>query len=307
MSTITPSDFLVITSAGGKQASNLLPFLPESLKLRLVVHSASSATRLRQTYPKAEVLTGDLNFPTFCTEVVRDATALYHIGPPFNSSEKAMGLNLIAAATFERRARHRFRHFVYSSVLHSIIQKMLNHDCKRYVEEALVESGLPFTILQPTHFMDMIPVKKLAEEEGDKVVYPAKWDPSVEFSFVALKDLGEVASKVLDEGEKHYGATYEMCGTGAVSYNTICQIIGEKIGKEVVVEQASYEESVNGFLGMTFGEDTDAYNTDCAERMLLYYNRRGIVGNPNVMGWILGKKPLGIAEWIDMQIGKRRT
>jgi len=304
MAATSPSDdLLVITSASGQQATHLLRSLPSSLRLRLIVHSASSLTRLRQSYPDAEVLIGDLSSRSFCTEVVRDATALYHIGPPFHPSETAMGLNLIAAATFERRAcGDHFRHFIYSSVIYPIIRKMLNHDCKRHVEEALIESGMPFTILQPTHFMDMIPVAMMAKEEGDQVIFPAKWDPAVGFSFVALKDLGEVGARVVQEEKKHYFATYELCGTGPVSYEEVCKIIGEGIGKEVVIEQAGYEEAVKGFLENKYGDQVaDVYTRDAAERMLLYYNRRGIVGSPNIMGWLLGRKPLGIAEWVKEQ------
>ncbi|MCJ1248203.1 hypothetical protein MMC30_005420 [Trapelia coarctata] len=306
MAATSPADnLLVITSASGHQATHLLHFLPSSLRLRLIVNSALSLTRLRQTYPNAEVLIGDLSSRSFCKEVVRDATALYHIGPPFHPAETAMGLNLVAAATFERRScGDRFRHFIYSSVIHPMIRKMLNHDCKRHVEEALIESGIPFTIIQPTHFMDMVPVAKMAKGEGDEVVFPAKWDPTVEFSFVALKDLGEIGAKIVDEGEKHDFATYEICGTAPTSYEEVCKIIGEAIGKKVVVEQAGYEEAVSGFLEMLYGDEVDSYTRDATERMLLYYNRRGLKGNPNVMTWLLGRKPMGIAEWTKEQVGK---
>jgi len=302
---MSSSDLLVITAASGQQARRLLASLTSTspnLSLRLICHSAASATRLRQLFPNAEVLTGDLSSPSFCTDILRDATAFYHIGPPFHHAETAMGLNLVTAAKLESTRRQRFRHFVYSSAIHPIVRKMLNHDAKRYVEEALVESGLPFTILQPTHFMDIIPVGKYSKEEREKVVHTMNWNPAVEFSFVALSDLGEAGAKVLAEGEKHYYAIYELCGTGPVSYNEVCRTIGEHIKKEVEIKKVPYDEAVNAFLEKRFGEDANDYNRDAAERMLLYYNRRGIVGNPNVLGWLLGRKPLGIAEWVQEHI-----
>ena len=152
--------------------------------------------------------------------------------------------------------------------------------------------------------MDMIPVAMLAKEEGDQVVFPAKWDPAVEFSFVALKDLGQVGAKIVEEGEKHCFATYELCGTGPISYKEICKIIGEAIGKDVVVEQAEYQEAVKSFLEMKYGDEMDIYTRDAVERMLLYYNRRGILGNPNTLGWLLGRKPLGLPEWVKEQVRK---
>ncbi|MCJ1404971.1 hypothetical protein MMC11_008197 [Xylographa trunciseda] len=304
---MSQSDLLVITSASGKQATQLLPFLPTSLPLRLVCHSEVSAHRLRSLHPNAEVLIGDLSSPSFCASILKDATALYHIGPSFHPFETTIGLGLVQAASKEHSTPNGlFRHFVYSSVLHSSIRKMLNHDCKRYVEEALLESGVPYTILQPTHFMEMVPVAKLAQEKGNKVVFPAKWDPSIGFSFVALKDLGEVGAKVLREGQKHYSASYEICGTGPVSYSEVMKIVGQKIGKEVVAEQVGLQEAVDGLMKILFGgsEEVHSYTRDSAERMLLYYNRRGLVGNPNVLEWLLGRKPTSVSEWVEAQAGK---
>lgn len=43
--------------------------------------------------------------------------------------------------------------FVFSSVIHPSISKLTNHAAKRPVEEALYESGMEFTVLQPTMFM----------------------------------------------------------------------------------------------------------------------------------------------------------
>ena len=51
---------------------------------------------------------------------------------------------------------HGVSHFIYASVLHPCLRKLMNHDCKRYVEEYLIESGLPYTILQPSHFIHRV-------------------------------------------------------------------------------------------------------------------------------------------------------
>lgn len=52
-------------------------------------------------------------------------------------------------------------------MLNSRLRKMMNHNCKRYVEEYVMESGLPYTILQPTTFMDNLPLPLLWRQTRD--------------------------------------------------------------------------------------------------------------------------------------------
>ena len=78
-----------------------------------------------------------------------------------------------------------FKHFILSSVLNSQFSKMLNHDCKRTIEEWIMESGIPYTILQPSTFMDNMPVAMLAQQE--KPVFPALWSTENRFSMLAPK------------------------------------------------------------------------------------------------------------------------
>lgn len=141
---------------------------------------------------------------------------------------------MIDAAVEEARGGN-FKHFVLSSVLNTQLRKMMNHDCKRYVEEYLMESGLSYTILQPAHLMEMFPVPLLIQQ--DNPVYTANWDPTVPFSFVALRDLGEAAAKVLNERETHYFAQYSLVSAGPYPYTEVVKIVGKEIGKEIRIEQ----------------------------------------------------------------------
>jgi len=174
---------------------------------------------------------------------------------------------------------------------------MLHHDGKGYVEEYLMESGVAYTILQPTHFMDNFPVREMMGEEAGEVVFPVMWDPEIGFCFVAVKDLGMVGKMVLEEREKHFLACYPIVGTERMSYNEVCGVVGRVIGKEVRVEKRGFEESVDTFLSMMFGGRADSKIRDATERMLLYYNRHGLVGNKNVLEWLIGRKATGYQEW----------
>lgn len=296
------NDLLLVTCASGKQAGHLLPHLVAKWKrLRLVVHSSSSQQRLKENYPNAEVIKADLAEPHEASLLFRGVTAVYHIGPSFHPRETQIGYNMIDAAIMETK-HGRFKHFVFSSVINSQLQKLMNHDCKRYVEEYLMESGLNYTILQPTHFMDLFPIQEMLSQE--KPMYEANWSVDIPFSFLDLQDFGEASAAVLNQREKHYLAQYNLVSTERpLPYREFVGIVSKEIGKTIEVRQKPYEDAVVSFLNMLFGSDnTDPRTRDTAQRIILYYNNHGLRGNSNALQWLLGRKPTPLAESVRMRV-----
>ena len=178
---------------------------------------------------------------------------------------------------------------------------MLHHHSRLQVEEYLMESELNYTILQPTHFMFLFPMAPILAQE--KPVYTANWNPNVAFSFIALADLGEVGAKVLNEREKHYLAQYQLCGDGPLNYRQVCDIASKEIGKTIELRQKTYEEAVQSFAERMFGSlDSDAESIDGVERILLYYNRHGLIGSSKICEWLLGRKPTTWLDWMRAEI-----
>jgi uncharacterized protein YbjT (DUF2867 family) len=303
------TDLLVITCASGKQSAHLPLVTKQWKRLRLIVNSASSQERLQNAYPYAEVIKSDLTSLLECNKAVEGASSIYYIGPPVHPRESAMGLNMIDAA--QRLSKP--PHFVFSSVLNSQLQKLLNHDCKRYVEEHLIESGLPYTILQPCTFMDNFPFEMLAKQaegkgRGEEIVFPVMWDPKIQFSFLALRDLALAGKTVLEEKERHFLAKYDLCSTRPMSTARVCEIASEVLDRKVLPSQKSYEEAVQGFVKMQFdagGGEADVWSEgrkDIIERLILYYNRHGFQGNPNVLEWLVGREATNHRDWMNSKL-----
>ncbi|MCJ1370517.1 hypothetical protein MMC20_001730 [Loxospora ochrophaea] len=182
-----------------------------------------------------------------------------------------------------------FRHFVYSSVLCTQLRKLANHDCKRYVEECLMESELNYTILKPSIFMDGMAVEKLISDPSP--VHPAFYDPNVCFAWTSLYDLGEAAAKVVEEMEKHYLAVYDTVSSSPpMGHTEAVEIIGKTLGKKIEVRRLPFSEAF-GTFEKRFGQDPHKYTKHSAARMLLHYEYYGLRGSPNVLEWLLGRKP----------------
>ncbi|KAF2472974.1 NAD(P)-binding protein [Lindgomyces ingoldianus] len=300
------TDLLLITCASGKQASALLPLLPHWKNMRLVVHSPTSKTRLQSQYPHAEVLNTDLYSPTATSSLIRNANVVLHIGPSYHPHETEIGYMMIdAAVTAYDSGKGHLKHFILSSVLNTQLRKMMNHDCKRYVEEYVIESGLPYTILQPTTFMDNLPIPVFMKEE--RPVFRCGWDTDIQFSWIALKDLAEGMNKVLEEREKHFSAQYPLVSThDTVSFAQAISIIGDKLGKKIEVETALFKEAVDNLCLRVYGttEGVDQRSRDAAQRMILFYDNRGLVGNPNVLEWLLGREATQFGEWVEGNMGE---
>ncbi|KAF7592429.1 hypothetical protein BBP40_000277 [Aspergillus hancockii] len=311
-------EILVITCPGGKQCSRLIPLLYDKGKftLRLAAHSEASINKLKAQYPNAEVVATDLQSLPACRELLRGATAINAVLPSLHSHEKDIGFNLIDAAVAEsRREGNVFKHFVFSSVLGTQHRSLLQHDLKSYVEERLFLSPLTnWTILKPTNFLDAYPVAALAAQEHP--VLEKWWAPEHENSVIALADLAEASAKVLNERERHYLAEYPLCSTMPISETEIIRIIERRIGKKIELKTPSFETGVNklikalyggeekgaGELGLGSASEGDLRGDlvrDTVEHLILYYNRRGLKGSPNVMQWLLGRKPTSVEQWVD--------
>ena len=299
----TSQELVVITSAGGQQAAHLLPLLYQHThRIRLVVSGVKSQQRLQKSFPDADVLTADLAEPLEAYKVLEGAAVAYHIGPTFHTFETQIGFNMVTAAVAHRKANGIFKHFVYSSVIHTQIRKLLNHDAKRLVEEFLIESGLPYTIVKPTHFMDMFPVAELDKPSKKHIEWPVWWDPDTSFAYIALHDLGLAATKFLLERETHFFTAYELCGTGMMSHMEQCEIAGKVIGKTITPVLTGFSKAVDDFVSWKYGEDVPSYSRDATERLFLYYNRHGLPGNPNLLRWILGREPTSFQTWAEEQV-----
>jgi uncharacterized protein YbjT (DUF2867 family) len=191
---------ILVTAAGGKTARHVIPALKaKGLKVRAFVHHPRPDL---EALGATEIVVGDLLKRDDLQRACQGVHAVIHTGP-ISKDEPVMGRWAIDAAGVDG-----VPHFIYVSVTHPQSSALLNHINKIQVEDHLIDSGMPYTILQPIHYVQNIDVRA-AVERG---VYSSAYDPVRRLAFVDLVDLADVAAKVASE-PVHLYATYELCGT----------------------------------------------------------------------------------------------
>lgn len=278
---------LLITGAGGKTGQALIRALAaKGETIRALVRRDEQAEAV-QALGAYEVIAGDLLDEDAVCRAMEGVRSVYHIPPNVHPDEVAIGRRVIDAA---REAG--VTHFVYHSVLHPHTQAMPHHWNKLRVEEMLFESGLPFTILQPTAYMQNILAgwDTLVAESILRVPYPV----DTCLSLVDLDDVAEAAADVLTE-LGHTRATYELVGTRALSQSEVAEILSQKIGRAVQAEAEPVEAWEKRARKTGMGE----YQVSTLVSMFRYYERFGLWGNPNVLGWLLRRQPTSFPAFVE--------
>ena len=279
---------LLVTAANGNQGKLLIPkLIAAKIPFRACVKSEASAARLSEL-GVMDVVVGDIADPKVWDKALSDVRTIYHIGPGLHPYEREMGLLAVDAAK-----RAGVEHFVFSSVLHSIASALVQHEIKRDIEEYLIESGIEFTILQPSNYM--MPLKVMSAFRDS--VFRLSWSLDRLQCLVDLDDVTDVAFKVLAEGEKHWGATYELVGEGRYSAYDLGGIISKVIGREVSVVEIDGDTYLKAFFG-----DVDPAQFPHQGRVLRaitdWYSKHDFVGNANILTWLLGREPTSFAQFV---------
>jgi NAD(P)H dehydrogenase (quinone) len=275
---------ILVTGAAGKTGMAVIGALAaRGAVVRALVHRPDRSAEVAAQGAR-EVAVGTFEDAAALVTAAGGASAIYHICPNVSPHEVAYARAVVAAAKAAGVPR-----FVYHSVLHPQIEAMPHHWAKLRAEELLLASGLAVTILQPAAYMQNILAgwRSIVEDGIFRVPYPA----DTRISLVDLRDVAEVAARALTE-DGHVGATYELVGTPAVSQIDVAQALSHVIGRPVRTVAETVEAWENRVrAGM------DDYHRETLAAMFRSYATDGLVGNANVLTWLLGHSPMTLAQF----------
>jgi NAD(P)H dehydrogenase (quinone) len=276
---------ILVTGAGGKTGKAVIKALvTRGAKVRALVRSARHEADLK-TIGATDVVVGAMDDAGVLSRATQGAHAIYHICPNVSPHEVIFARLLIAAATSSGVPR-----LVYHSVLHPQIEAMPHHWNKLRVEEMLFSSALDVTILQPTAYMQnsLAEWHRIASDGIYRVPYPIE----TRLSLVDLDDVAAAAALVLTS-TGHSAATYELVGTLPLGQTEIAEAFGKALKRPVRAEA----ETIESWEQRARNAGIDNHARETLIKMFRAYARDGLKGNPNVLGWLLGRAPTSLAAF----------
>lgn len=268
---------ILVTGAAGKTGIAILHALShKGVATRALVHR-SEQNEAATLAGASEVMVGDLLDQASLQSALAGIEAIYLICPNVHPQELEIGRSVIAAAKASGAPR-----IVYHSVMYPQIEAMPHHWQKLRVEEALIASGLDFTILQPASYMqNLLPHWAAIIERGE---YKVPYSVDAVFSPIDLNNVAEVAALALTD-RSHSGAIYQLAGPDALSSRDMAASVTSALGKEV----RAFEEPLNDWIRAAKNRKMNAYAIDALTKMFAYYNEHGFAGNSKALEKLLGR------------------
>ena len=226
-----------------------------------------------------EVAVGDLRDRASLAAAMRGVDGVYYIAPVYPGDEsQRVGRQFVVAA---RDAG--VRRIVFSSVFHPVLSVLDNHIQKVPVEEAVIESGMEFTILNPAHFyQNMTAVWPRVVETG---VFAEPFSNDSRLARVDYRDVAEVVAIAFTD-DRLVNGTFQLCADGGLTRHELVAVMSEVLGRSIEAEAVDIDTWLrNANLPQ------DDYQRTARARMYGFYDTHGLVGNPLILNAILGHEP----------------
>lgn len=279
---------ILMVGASGKYAHYVLPALKAHGAVVRALVTSEDKREEAMTQGADEVAVGNLEDEQSLKRAAQGIDGVFHLNPAFKPNEAELGVSMVNTAIAAG-----VKKFTFSSVIHPSISKMRNHSGKRPVEAALFESGLIFTVLQPTMFMQTIANswKEVTERGTFSLPYPN----TKRASYVDYRDVAEAAAIALTSDKLDYG-TFELCAPGMVNRVELAQMISQALSRTITPREVTFEEWVKQ------AHIPEGPFRDGMQRMYADYAQYGFPGgNALVLRAVLGREPRSLEQFFKEQ------
>jgi len=240
------SDQLVlVVGATGNTGSGLVAgLLAKGVNVRALVRNAAKAEGLRAQ--GAELAVGDLDDPASLTADIFDGVSDVYFctwnGPTALDQWKNFRAALDAAAASPRIVRHS----AFGAPESRIVQQLAA------AEQDLQQSGLVWTILKPTFFMQNTMMTAQTVKEQGTIYYD--WADG-KAGMIDVRDIVDSAIGVLTAKDGRFDhQAFVLTGPQSIGFEDVAAAIARAIGKEVKYLPVPHEAAREAMLGMGFPE-----------------------------------------------------
>ena len=234
---MTTKPLILVVGATGNTGSGLVPtLLAAGARVRALVHTPAKGDALR--LQGAEIVLADLGKPDSLAAAVAGVDRIYMC--LFNGPEQVNhGRNLIAAARRSGRP-----HIVYHAASGSDRSRIIRHITE--VESELRASGLPWTIIRPTFYLQntMMAIPTVASQGA--IYLPMKQG---RMAMTDVRDIVDVAARLLLDGG-HEGKTYTLTTPETFTIAEFAAALGAELGKPVNYVDVPIAAARESMVGM---------------------------------------------------------
>lgn len=214
---------ILITGSTGNVGAEVLRLLSEAGEPVVAAVRTPTAGRSRV----AEV-TFDFERPETYDLALNGVKRLFLVRPPALADVKRCFEPVVTAAK-----EAGVEHVVFLSLLGAEKNPVVPH---RQIEDLIVASGLPYTFLRPSFFMQNLSTTHRDEiRNGDAIFVPAGRGRT---SFIDVRDIAAVAAKTLSEPGHEFKA-YPLTGSEALTYEEVARLFTDVLGRRVVYANPS--------------------------------------------------------------------
>ena len=215
---------ITVTSAAGGVGRLLVRQLAaRDVPIRAVVKNEVQAATTRRD-GATEVVVGDLRSAATLDAALTGADVLYHAAPTQIIDERPIIEHLIASAP-----SNGLQHIVFHSVIHPNLHQPTHHHQKDIAEGLLRESGIPTTVLRPSHYMQNY-LEVWDFLQAGVMPYPVS--PDSVMGVVDVADVAEAAANILIDPSPHTGCTYDL-STVELTRHEMAEIWSRVLGHRV--------------------------------------------------------------------------
>lgn len=201
------ADTYAVIGATGATGGAVASALVESgLRVRAVARNPQSSRAQRLSDAGIEVVAADLGDEQALTQAFTDVAGVFAVTTPFEEGpdiEVEQGLHIIGAAVHAH-----VPHLVLSSVSNADQHTGIPHfESKARLEDALVASGVPYTIVGPTYFYDNL-LGGIDELQSGRFTLPLPATKPLQQ--LSRRDLGRFVATILLDPQRFVGTRIDV-------------------------------------------------------------------------------------------------